>query len=186
VTTSFPGAAALRVNPTAPEIGDGARPWDDVPVTEGAEGLAAKIAELVGDRQVITAESCTAGRVAEALATAEHAVDFLRGGLVAYQDEIKRNFLGVTAESTISAEAAEEMASGACRTFGADIAVSTTGVAGDEPHDGELPGTVYIAVAVDGDVGARKYRFEGAPDEVCERARVQALADLRDALTGTR
>jgi nicotinamide-nucleotide amidase len=154
-------------------------------MTEGAEELAARIAELVGARHVITAESCTAGRVAEALATAEHAVDFLRGGLVAYQDEIKRTFLDVTAESTISAEAAEQMATGACHTFGADIAVATTGVAGDEPHDGELPGTVYIAVAVDGAVAARKYRFDGSPEEVCERARVQALADLRDALTGT-
>ena len=145
--------------------------------------LASEVVELLGDRTVATAESCTAGRVAESLAAVEGAVDFLRGGLVAYQDGVKQSHLGVTAASSLSAEAAAQMASGACHMFRADAAVATTGVAGDEPQDGVPPGTVFVATAVDGVVGVNRYRFGGDPVQVCETARRQALLDLRAALS---
>src|SRR3954464_6252989 len=94
--------------------------------------VARRVAELLAGRTIATAESCTAGRVAEVLACVEQATDFLRGGLVAYQDEVKRGLLGVTARSVLTAEAAEQMASGVARLLDADVTVSTTGVAGDE------------------------------------------------------
>ena len=67
------------------------------------EDVARRVAQLLQGRQIGTAESCTAGRVAEVLACVEEASDFLRGGLVAYQDAIKRQLLGVTAESVDAA-----------------------------------------------------------------------------------
>ncbi len=62
--------------------------------------------------------------------------------------------------------------------------VSTTGVAGDEEEDGTPPGTVYIGIKVAGGVVSKVHRFDGSPEEVCDRARCQALLDLVDALSG--
>jgi nicotinamide-nucleotide amidase len=147
------------------------------------ELLAKRVAELLAGRTIATAESCTAGRVAEVLACVEQAADFFRGGLVAYQDEIKRGLLGVTAPSVLTADAAGQMASGVARLFDADVTVSTTGVAGDEAEEGTPPGTVYIATSVDGSVTSSVHRFEGSPEQVCEQARRRALLDLIDAMT---
>lgn len=147
------------------------------------EDVARTVATMLGERTIATAESCTAGRVAEVMACVEKATEFLRGGLVAYQEEIKRALLGVTAESVLTHAAAEQMASGVAELLGADVTVSTTGVAGDEEEEGTPPGTVYIATYVDGTVSSREHRFEGTPEEVCDQARRQALLDLVDALS---
>ena len=147
------------------------------------EDVAKRVAELLGERVIATAESCTAGRVAEALASVEKAAEFFRGGLVAYQEEIKRDLLGVPAGSVLTAEAAEQMASGAAELFGADVTVSTTGVAGDAEEDGTPPGTVYIGTQVDGVVASKVHRFEGSPQQICDQARRQALVDLVDAMS---
>lgn len=146
------------------------------------EDLARDVAELLAGRSIATAESCTAGRVAEVLACVEKAVDFLRGGLVAYQDGVKRSMLGVRAESVLSLQCAREMASGAARLFAADVAVSTTGLAGDEAKEGTPPRTVYIGTAVGERVNATEYRFSGSPEDVCDQARHRALLDIAAAL----
>lgn len=143
---------------------------------------AQRIARLLDGRTLATAESCTAGRVTETLACVAGAADFLRGGLVAYQEPIKRKLLGVVAESVLSLNSARQMACGVCDLLGADVGVATTGVAGDEPEDGVLPGTVFIGVAVNGNASANRYVFSGEPTEVCDLARRQALSDLLDAL----
>jgi len=149
---------------------------------QGDRDLACRVASLLDGRSIATAESCTAGRVAAALASVDHAVDSLRGGLVAYQEHVKRELLGVTASSVLSLECAVQMALGATHLFGADVAVATTGVAGGDVEDGVQPGTVFIATAVGDSVNARCYRFDGSPEDVCDGARRQALLDLLDAL----
>lgn len=149
------------------------------------EDVARRVVAGLHGRTIATAESCTAGRVAEVLACVEKADEFLRGGLVAYQEPIKRDLLGVAARSVLSIEAAEQMAAGAAALFGADVVVSTTGVAGDEEEDGSPPGTVYIGTSVDGVVSSRVHRFGGSPEEVCDQARRQALVDLEAALAAT-
>jgi nicotinamide-nucleotide amidase len=147
------------------------------------EDLAHRVAERLEGRTIATAESCTAGRVAEVLACVESASEFLRGGVVAYQESVKRTLLSVDADSVLSVEAAEEMALGVAELLDAEVAVATTGVAGDEPEDGTPPGTVYIAVSVDGTVTSKAHRFDGSPQQVCDRARRQALLDLFQALS---
>ncbi len=141
------------------------------------------IARHVGSRTIATAESISAGRIAAQLATVPGAVDFLRGGLVAYQERIKRGLLGVEAASIYSPLAAREMALGAARLLSADVAVATTGVAGGEPVDGVPAGTVFVGIALDGNADARAYHFDGAPERVAEQAGEQALVDLARALT---
>lgn len=146
------------------------------------EDLATRVAEMLGDRSIATAESCTAGRVAEVLACVEKATQFLRGGLVAYQDGTKRNLLNVTAESVLTAEAAGQMAAGAAELFDARVAVATTGVAGGDLQEGTPPGTVYIGTFVDGEVVTSEHHFDGSPESVCDQARHHALLRLIDAL----
>jgi PncC family amidohydrolase len=146
--------------------------------------LARAVVETLGDRAIATAESCTAGRVAEVLAAVEGASGFLRGGLVAYQDEVKRGLLRVTADSVLTREAAQEMAVGAATLFDAPVTVATTGVAGDSATEGTPPGTVYIATFAEGEVAVREHHFEGDPEEVCDLARRAALEDLLRALRG--
>jgi nicotinamide-nucleotide amidase len=143
---------------------------------------ALRVVELLDGRTIATAESCTAGRVAETLASVESAATFLRGGVVAYQEESKRSLLGVTAESVFTRECACEMAEGAAQLFDADVTVSTTGVAGNETTEGTPPGTVYIGTFVQGRRTASSHRFAGTPEQVCDQARVQALVELAKVL----
>jgi nicotinamide-nucleotide amidase len=146
------------------------------------ENLATRVVDLLNGRAIATAESCTAGRIAEVLACVDNADDFLRGGLAAYQEAVKRDLLHVTADSVLTNEAAEQMALGVARLLDADAAVSTTGVAGDQEQDGTPPGTVYIGTSVDGTVASRVHQFAGSPQEVCDQARRQALLDMIEAL----
>jgi PncC family amidohydrolase len=146
------------------------------------DDLARRVAKLLDGRTIATAESCTAGRVAEVLASVEQATDFLRGGIVAYQEWVKRDLLGVTARSVLTQQAAAEMAIGAARLLRADVAVSTTGVAGGDAQEGTPPGTVYIATSVNQKVTTKAHRFTGSPEQVCAKARRQALVDLIEAM----
>lgn len=146
------------------------------------EDVARAIAEALRGRTVATAESCTAGRVAAAIAGVEGAAAFLRGGVIAYHEEVKRDLLGVTASSIYSTQAAAQMALGAAAVLGADVAVATSGVVGGDPVDGVAPGTVFVGTVVDGRVDARDHVFAGTPEQVCDAARRRALLDLLDRL----
>jgi PncC family amidohydrolase len=141
------------------------------------------LAHALARRQVATAESCTAGRIATLLAKEPGASAFLRGGIVAYEEVIKRDLLRVTAPCIYSEETAIQMADGVCALTGADVAVATTGLAGPEPLDGIAPGTVCIAVRVGSATTARTYRFDGTEDEICAQAAERALVDLAAALS---
>jgi nicotinamide-nucleotide amidase len=103
--------------------------------------------------KLAVAESCTGGLVAKRLTDVPGSSEFLIEGLVAYSDEAKRARLGVSAATlrrhgAVSAEVAQEMALGALRHSGADIAVSVTGIAGPGGGTREKPvGLVYYGLA---------------------------------------
>ena len=141
-------------------------------------GTAELVAARVDGRAIACAESCTAGRICEALATVTGASDWFRGGVVAYQEPVKRALLDVEAASVLSEQAAAEMATGVAELLEADVSVATTGVAGDEPIDGVDPGTVFIATCVGGSVRVAMHRFDGDPVAVCESASDCALTSL--------
>jgi nicotinamide-nucleotide amidase len=139
---------------------------------------ATAIASLLGGRTLSCAESCTAGQLTQAFAGVPKASEWLRGGLVAYQFEIKRRYLRVEAPSMFTEQCAEEMALGAANLFETDVAVSTTGVLGDEPEDGVEPGTVFIATLVSGNIDTNTHRFAEIGPAAIERVVEQALDDL--------
>ena len=93
-----------------------------------------------------TAESLTAGLVAATLADVPGASAMLQGGVVSYASEVKARLLDVSRKlledvGSVDAEVARQMAEGTRAACGADYGVSTTGVAGPDPHDGKPVGT---------------------------------------------
>ncbi len=148
-----------------------------------APEVAARLGDRLGGRTVAVAESCTGGLVASGLAAAPGSGGWFRGGLVAYQKDVKFEVLGVTPGPVVTTRAACEMADGVAALLHADVAVAVTGAAGPDPHDGAAPGTVVIAVRVDGGTAAREYHFEGEPSAILDQACAHALRDLEDAVS---
>ena len=146
------------------------------------EHCVSKLADMLHGRTLATAESCTGGLLAQSLAQLSGSGTWFRGGLVAYQREVKFRLLGVTPGPVVTERAAREMALGAAALFHADAAVAITGAAGPDPHDGAAPGTVCVATVVDGDAAAEEYHFDGTPAAVCDQARDTAMRNLTHAL----
>ncbi|MFC7405308.1 CinA family protein [Georgenia alba] len=114
----------------------------------GAEGAVAALAARGGTLAV--AESLSGGALTAALVAVPGVSAVLRGGLVAYATELKRELLGVDADllarhGPVHPEVARQMAAGAARLLGADHALATTGVAGPGPADGHPAGTAHVA-----------------------------------------
>lgn len=131
---------------------------------------------------VATAESCTGGNIAHLITSIPGSSQAMKGGVVAYSNSVKHRLLGVgegtLAENrAVSLPVVEEMAAGACRATGADIAMATSGIAGPGGGSEDKPvGTVCIAVAkADGRVESRLFRFPGSRDRVIDRASQTAL-----------
>jgi nicotinamide-nucleotide amidase len=98
---------------------------------------------------IATAESLTAGLVSASIADVPGCSVVFRGGVVAYATDVKGSVLGLSAdelEHVVSERVAAELARQACRLLDADLGISTTGVAGPDPLDGQEPGSVWIAV----------------------------------------
>ena len=104
----------------------------------------------------------------------------LRGSVVAYQTDVKRSLLGVTAEHVVSEECARELAESARRVLGADIGLGVTGVAGPEEQDGQPAGTVFFGLAVgEAPVEVVSVRLPGQRDMIRQFATITLLNLLR-------
>ncbi len=114
------------------------------------------------------AESLTGGALAAEIVRVPGVSGCFLGGVVAYQDEIKQEFLHVSEETlkrltAVSGKCAAEMARGARRAFHADYALATTGYGGPQ---GDPPGRVYIALACPAGERVWRFTFRGARDAV--------------------
>ena len=95
-----------------------------------------------------TAESCTGGRISEAIIAIPGSSDYYKGGVVAYTDEVKEKLLGVSHEvieekTAVSEEVAREMVLGTINAIGVDFAIASTGYAGPGGGTSENPvGTI--------------------------------------------
>jgi PncC family amidohydrolase len=100
-----------------------------------------------------TAESCTGGLIGDTLTDRPGCSSYFMGGIISYDNRIKRERLGVMAETletagAVSAETALEMARGARRALGVDVAVSATGIAGPGGGSADKPvGLVWLAIS---------------------------------------
>jgi nicotinamide-nucleotide amidase len=139
-----------------------------------------------------TAESCTGGLIADRLTEVPGASDVFRGSVVAYADEIKGSVLGVSEKTlakhgAVSAECALELANGARRVLGVDIAVGITGIAGPSGGTVEKPvGLVFFYAAGPTGQITQELRFSGERNQVRRFAAVAALHLLRRLLTQNR
>lgn len=98
-----------------------------------------------------TAESCTGGRIGEAIIAIPGASNYFKGGIISYTNEVKENVLGVSHETleeqtAVCEDVARQMVEGAIRTLGVDFAVAATGVAGPGGGTPAIPvGTIWLA-----------------------------------------
>ena len=143
-----------------------------------------EISRLAGERgvTVVTSESLTSGTVAKTLGAGPNASGWFRGGIVAYQEPVKFDVLGVPEGPVVTPECAEQMARGARVLLGADVAVSATGVGGPDPSEGRPPGTVFVAVATPDDVTVRELSLDGGPDQVLDGTVTRCLMLLEEVL----
>jgi nicotinamide-nucleotide amidase len=128
-------------------------------------GRIARLATDAGVR-IATSESLTRGLVATRLGAGPDAAEWFSGGVVAYQEPVKFEVLGVDEGPVVTARCAEQMARGSARLLGADLVVSATGVGGPDESEGKPPGTVYVAALMGNDVVVRELSLDGEPDEV--------------------
>ncbi len=119
------------------------------------QNLAGVVGEMLSQsgKTLAIAESCTGGNIAHMFTSNAGSSAFLKGGVVAYSNEIKEKLLGVKhdtllAHGAVSKEVATEMAEGIKKVMNTNYSISTTGIAGPDGGTQEKPvGTVWIAVA---------------------------------------
>jgi nicotinamide-nucleotide amidase len=155
--------------------------------------LEAVVGEMLHERglTIACAESLTGGGLTERIVHVPESSRYFAGGVVAYSEEAKREILGVSRETLegpgmVSEECAREMARGVATKFGADVGLSTTGVAGPAPLEGHPPGEVWIAATAPEIEEARHLRAPGDRDQVRRWTEQSALDLLRRMLLGPR
>ena len=155
------------------------------------ETIDAQVAGLLAGHRLGLAESCSGGLLAARITNLPGASAYLAGSVVAYSNEAKVALLGVDAASieahgAVSPEAAEAMAIGALKRFGADVAVSITGIAGPDGGSEEKPvGYVcFNARLADGTSIARDPVIPGGRADIRERSALVGMHLLRILLGG--
>ena len=158
--------------------------------TEESFTLEDTIVDLLKQKHftVTTAESCTAGKLAGRIMNVAGASEVYNEGYITYANAAKEKLLGVKHETlerfgAVSEETATEMAIGAAKEAGADVALSVTGIAGPGGGTPDKPvGLVYIGCYVQGRVYVKKCQFTGNRERNRDSSVVQALTLLREKL----
>ena len=145
------------------------------------------LAALVLDRaremgvRVAVAESCTGGLLGARLTEIPGSSDVFAGGVIAYENAVKQEMLGVgsdvlAAHGAVSGPVAVAMAEGALNRLGVDLAISVTGIAGPGGGSESKPvGTVWFGLAGRGGPAAVHSIFIGTRSEIRYRAAQAAL-----------
>ena len=118
-----------------------------------AKMMSREVSELLWEMEktLSTAESCTGGRIAEAIIGTPGASKYFKGGIISYVNEIKESLLGVDhhvleERTAVCEEVARQMVVGACKTLNTDYAIAATGFAGPTGGTKEIPvGTIWLA-----------------------------------------
>jgi nicotinamide-nucleotide amidase len=121
---------------------------------------------------ISVAESCTGGLVQKLITDISGSSDYFVGGIVAYSNEAKQKLAGVkkstlTKHGAVSGEVVRELAEGVRKLIGADIGISTTGIAGPTGGTSEKPvGLVYVGLSTKKRSIARQYLLTGTREQI--------------------
>ena len=181
------GTAKAKPAPVAEE-----RPTEIAALQKSIDAQAALVVEAASCRglTVATAESLTGGLIAAMLTSVPGASAAVRGGIVSYVNDVKEKVLGVSGDVLGTQGAVDElvalqMARGALRDMGSDVAVSVTGIAGPAGAEpGKPVGTVWVGCATVRGTHAARYQFEGGREAVRLQTVLAALQVMKEALEG--
>ncbi len=156
---------------------------------ENLDELASRVIEIFREKGLSLAlsESCTGGMIAETITNVAGASDIFYGSAVTYVNSAKEHILGVARETlekhgAVSSECAEEMACGARRVYGADVAMSVTGIAGPGGGSEAKPvGTVWFGLATKDGAETFRRRFDGDRAAVRRQTVEEVLRRLAEA-----
>jgi len=115
--------------------------------------ISREVSEILWETEktVGTAESCTGGRIAEAIIAVPGASKYFKGGIISYVNEIKERLLNIDSQvleekTAVCEEVAMQMVKGACKALNTDYAIAATGVAGPTGGTKDIPvGTIWLA-----------------------------------------
>ncbi len=125
---------------------------------------------------ITTAESCTGGLLAGRLVNAAGISDVFKEGYITYSNEAKVKLVSVSQDTlaaygAVSEQTAQEMAQGAAKAAGADVALATTGIAGPDGGTAQKPvGLVYVGCFIQGVTVVEQHLFAG------DRAQVRSMS----------
>ena len=145
--------------------------------------LGRQIQEVLykNNETLCTAESCTGGKISQAIIAVPGASQYFKGSIVAYSNEVKENLLHVShqvleEQSAVCEEVAKQMVVGACQAMQCDYAISTTGIAGPTGGTVEIPvGTIWIGYGSKDDVRTLKLSDDFGRDLNLEIATSKAM-----------
>ena len=152
------------------------------------------ISRRVGDQlrerrqTVAVAESCTGGLLGAAFTDVPGSSDYFLGGVIAYDNRVKIEQLGVPVEvlertGAVSAETAAAMASGVQRLLGADVGLSITGVAGPGAEEHKPAGLTFIGLA-GSESTSERHEWHGDRWNNRRQSVIAALSMLNRTLAG--
>ena len=154
-----------------------------------ADAVVMRLREL--DLSIGTAESLTGGLVCAALTSVPGASTVVRGAVVAYVSEVKADVLGVdrdllAREGAVCEPVAAQLADGIRRVLGCAVGVSTTGVAGPDPADGQPVGTVFVGASGPWGILVEELALTGDRDQIRSASVLAVLTLLERALGNLR
>ena len=137
---------------------------------------------------IAVAESCTSGLIASKLTLKSGSSSFFKGGIIAYQNDIKIKILGVDEQAIlqyteVSSEVVSQMAEGVRGSFSADYSIATSGYAGPIGGINNNPiGTVFIAISSASGVVVERFVFLGDRQDIVNQASEKAVSLLYDVI----
>jgi len=139
---------------------------------EGETSMEEVVTRLLTEKRLTLAiaESCTGGLIGHRLTNVPGSSNIFKADLVTYSNDAKMKVLGVREETlrehgAVSEQCVIEMAAGARRVAGTDVAIATSGIAGPSGGSPGRPvGTVCIAIDAEGVSASRKYQLWGTRD----------------------
>ncbi len=144
------------------------------------------VLQLLRDRGLTLglAESLTGGLIASRITSIPGCSDVFRGCVVPYVRELKVDVLGTPDIPAVSEEMVAAMAEGVCKTLGTDVGIAVTGVAGPDPHEGNDPGHVWVAVHIEGRTDTNSLNMPFDRERIRQFTCIMSLNMLRRRLIG--